>query len=92
MSREVAFDFEKFRDFFQSYSLSGFDRNTQLLDNLSQLHKKYFAFLTFIAELQYQKENPSRGISPFVTDNQLTYLTEACSDIGNAIFISVHGA
>ena len=46
MSREVAFDFEKFRDFFQSYSLSGFDRNTQLLDNLSQLHKKYFAFLT----------------------------------------------
>ena len=92
MSREVAFDFEKFRAFFQSYSLSGFDRNTQLLDNLSQLHKKYFAFLTFIAELQYQKENPSRGISPFLTDNQLTYLTEACSDIGNAIFISVHGA
>lgn len=92
MSREVVHDFEKFKSFFQNYSLSGFDSNTQLLDNLSQLHKKYFAFLTFIAELQYQKENPSKGVSPLIGNNQLIYLSEACSDIGNAIFMSVHGA
>lgn len=92
MSREVVRDFEIFKAFFNNYSLSEFSSHSEVLDNLSQLHKKYFAFLTFISELQYQKENPCEEIIPLIADSQLIYLSEACSDIGNAIFISVQGA
>lgn len=88
MSRRIKNDFEKLIRFFGSYSIDPNIKNTEFQTFLSTYHKRYFAYLTFIAELsQYQ----SKALLSGLNDSQYRFYAESCSDCGLALFDSVNG-
>ncbi len=88
MSRRVKDDFEKLIGFFGSYSIEPNIKNAEFQTFLSTYHKRYFAYLTFIAELsQYQ----SKALLSGLNESQYIFYTESCSDCGLALFDSVNG-
>ena len=88
MSRRVKDDFGKLIEFFGSYSIEPNIKNTEFQTFLSTYHKRYFAYLTFIAELsQYQ----SKALLSGLNDSQYRFYAESCSDCGLALFDSVNG-
>lgn len=88
MSRRVKDDFEKLIGFFGSYSIEPNIKNAEFQTFLSTYHKRYFAYLTFIAELsQYQ----SKALLSGLNESQYRFYTESCSDCGLALFDSVNG-
>ncbi|RVU02381.1 hypothetical protein EOD41_00115 [Mucilaginibacter limnophilus] len=89
MSREIQRDLLDLKDFLKSYSLSHLSNDTKLLSVITQQHKKYFSYLTFIAELEALQNS---GLLPAISDVQKDYITESCSDIGNSMFVMAHGA
>lgn len=90
MSREITQDFSNLVEFIKGYNLQALSGNTDFLRILSQQHKKFFSYLTCIAELiPLAKDNT---LSPTISDNQLDFITESCSDIGSALFVMTHGA
>lgn len=90
MSREITQDFSNLVEFIKEYNLQALSGNADFLRILSQQHKKFFSYLTCIAELiPLAKDNT---LSPAVSDNQLDFITESCSDIGSALFVMTHGA
>lgn len=89
MSREIPSDLKALLGFFEQYSLKVLEGNGHFVSTISRVHKKYFSFLTFIAEIN--RQGPDQ-VQPSISDCQKEYLTESCSDIGNAIFVMVHGA
>lgn len=89
MSREIKEDFNELKEFFRNYNLSHLESHTELISITSQQHKKYFSILTFLGELIEKKDS---DILPSVNEIQIDYLTECVSDIGNSIFVMVHGA
>ncbi len=88
MSRRVKCDLEKLVEFFDSYSIKSNINNTDFLQFLSTYHKRYFAYLTFIAELSQYKSKP---LLSGLSDIQYKYYSESCSDCGLALFDSVNG-
>lgn len=90
MSREISEDFFTLKSFLKSYSLIDLSSNKDFLRILSQQHKKYFAFLTIVAELTELSKN--KELKPTISSKQLSFLTESCSDIGNSIFVMTHGS
>jgi len=89
VSRELQQDFKKLIEFFRAYSLGSIEFKGELRTYLSSQHKKYFSYLTFIAEIE---ELLDKELTPEVSNKQLEFLTESCSDIGNSIFLMVNGA
>lgn len=88
MSRRVKCDLKKLVEFFDSYSIKPNINNTDFQQFLSTYHKRYFAYLTFVAELsQYRSKVLLSGLS----DYQYKYYSESCSDCGLALFDSVNG-
>jgi hypothetical protein len=89
MSREISTDFNLFFKFLINYKLSHLENNENFKKYVSQVHKKYFSYLTLIGELQEYLEEP---MTQTLTSVQYSFLKESCSDIGNAIFVSFHGS
>lgn len=89
MSREVSNDLSNLIAFIKNYSLEGLAGNEEFLKIISQLHKKYFAYLTFIAELT---EFTSQNHRSALNQKQIDFITESCSDVGSSIFVMTHGA
>lgn len=89
MSRAIKSDFEILLKFIEEYSLSSFKDDQKIVSFLSQVHKKYYAYLALISEL----DNISKaGGSKLLIDKQRDYLLESLSDIGNSIFLIINGA
>jgi len=90
MSREISSDFSNLLEFIKKYNLQGHSGNGDFLKILSQQHKKFYSYLTCIAELIHLSKDKS--ITPTISEKQLAFITESCSDIGSALFVMTHGA
>ncbi|MBK7959203.1 MAG: hypothetical protein IPK03_14595 [Bacteroidetes bacterium] len=90
MSREINNDFKELKGFIEGYSLAHLVNEESFNIVLSQQHKKLFSYLTFIAELHFQQNEKER--LKVISKDQIDFLTESCSDIGNSMFLSIHGA
>jgi len=86
MSRDIETDFEKLLDFIEQYSIASLPEDKEFVDCLSQMHKKYYAFIALIFELENIK-NPKT-----LKGKQRDFLLESVSDIGNSIFLAINGA
>lgn len=89
MSREIKADFEKLKEFFNTYELPELNENKQLLAILSQQHKKHYSILAFLSELVKLRETVEE--EP-ISQLQIDFLLESASDIGNSMFMMMHGA
>ena len=90
MSREIPDDFAKLVDFIKEYNLQTVASNREFLKILSQQHKKFYSYLTCVAELTELSKNTS--LKPKIVKNQIAFITESCSDIGSTLFVMTHGA
>lgn len=88
MSRIVTDDFKELKDFFLKYSTASNIGNTDFVEFLSGYHKKYLAYLTYIAEISSYKTNKSLT---GMLDSQFDFFSESCSDCGLALFDSANG-
>lgn len=75
MSRVVKSDFEKLKEFVKNYSLKDLIADEGYVHLISTCHKKYFAYLTLIAELKSS-----------LKDKEFSFLLESTSDIATALF------
>lgn len=91
MSREISTDFKSLTEFIAKYSLGKHITNPDYLKIISIQHKRYFSYLTCIAELKHLSAS-NNNLGPTISETQIAYLTESCSDIGNAFFVMLHGA
>lgn len=88
MSREVTNDFVRLKEFFANYTTAANLGNATFVKFLSAYHKKYLAYLTYIAELSAYKNNATlKGL----TAKQFEFFSESCSDCGLALFDAVNG-
>lgn len=90
MSREIPDDFSNLITFLKGYNLSELGSNQSFIKILSQQHKKYFSYLTFVAELTELSKD--KKLEPNISKKQLDFITESCSDVGSTIFVMSHGA
>ncbi|WP_407480398.1 hypothetical protein [Elizabethkingia miricola] len=90
MSREVSGDYKELLSFFENYSISQIVLNSDYALVISRVHKRYFAYLTIVGELTILSKSGNQN--PGINDDQLNYLKESCSDIGNAIFCLINGS
>lgn len=89
MSREISNDYKELLSFFENYSINEISLNSEYALILSRVHKRYFVYLTLVSELTKLSKEVH---SPSITDNQIDYLKESCSDIGNAVFCLINGS
>ena len=89
MSREIKQDFNKLVQFISQYNLLALESNKDFLEILNKQQKKYFAYLTYIAEIQNYVGDMS--FSPSISHTQFSYVKESCSDVGLALFMSFNG-
>ena len=88
MSRKLKDDFSVLLDFIEKYNLSNIvDVKFKIF--LSQMHKKYYALIAFVNEID-KMDNEKKN--PIIKDKQKDFLFENVSDIGNAIFLTINGA
>lgn len=85
MSREIAADYNSLKVFLESYRLLHIEDHDFVILS-KQLQKKYFAFITFIGEI-----NDLNTVNSNIIKDELLYLNECCSDLGSAFFTSIHG-
>lgn len=90
MSRDIQYDLSILTKFIDDYKLSHLLTNDSFKTFVSQQHKKYFSYLTFIAELQnFVNDNLFSNI---LLENQFSFIKESCSDVGIAFFSTFHGS
>lgn len=89
MAREIKSDFITLENFITDYKLSHLLNNAEFRVFISQQHKKYYSYLTFIAELQ--NFAGKRKYSQNISQKQFGFIKESCSDIGIAYFTTFHG-
>ena len=90
MSREIHNDFATLKVFLLEYNLSHLIVNESFNTFISQQHKKYFSYLTFIAEIQnYVGITDYRNV---ISTTQIPFLRESCSDAGISFFSTFHGS
>lgn len=90
MSREITNDFKVLKEFLSEYQLNSLLAKNDFTNTVSQQHKKYFAFLTYIAELQSLIENTE--FNSTINTIQFSFIKESCSDCGMAFFNLFHGS
>ena len=88
MARDITKDFKELKSFIESYNLQTVIQDEDFLRVLSKQHKKYFGYLTFVAEITRLSDESDFNLS----QGQLNYLSESCSDVGQSIFIMTHGS
>jgi len=88
MSRLVTEDFVELKEFFSKYSTATNIGNKFFVKFLSSYHKKYLAYLTYIAEISSYKTKKTLAR---LLDSQFDFFSESCSDCGLALFDSVNG-
>lgn len=81
MSRLIAEDFERFKDFLKNYSISNILLSQNQLDGCKVMHKKLYALMVFSAECNHQKMNQVF----------LEYIDEMASDLLLTIFCWIQG-
>ncbi len=89
MSREIKEDFLELQKFISGYQISGLLSNDDFKNILSQQHKRYFAYLTLVGELQMTLNKLG---SNQLTSDQFNFIKESCSDFGTSIFTLFHGS
>jgi hypothetical protein len=89
MSREIKIDYLTLESFISEYKISHLLTNADFKVFISQQHKKYYAYLSFIAELQNYAGK--RKYSQNISRKQFDFIKESCSDIGIAYFSTFHG-
>ncbi|MBW1649653.1 MAG: hypothetical protein JRJ44_03040 [Deltaproteobacteria bacterium] len=90
MPREIKQDLLELRSFLNDYSLSDLLKNDSFNSFISKQHKKYFSYLTFIAELQNIVADSS--FDNILLKSQFYFIKESCSDVGIAFFLTFHGS
>jgi len=91
MTRECKSDYALLSDYITSYSISQNLQATAYVDNLKNMHKCYFALITWNAELNHAKAD-------FLLNNTncnveiILRLTEVVSDIRSALFNWINGS
>lgn len=88
MSREVPEDFSRLKDFFTGYTTAANMSNADFVKFLSTYHKKYLAYLTYIAELSVY---PVNALLTRLSQKQFEFFAESWSDCGLALFDAVNG-
>lgn len=88
MSREIKADFINLKEFIGSYSIENI-LEADFTQIMSQFHKKYYAYLTLVSEIQANKDNE---LLTSMTEEQVLFISESCSDIGTSFFNLFHGA
>lgn len=81
MAREITADFSELEKFVKEYTIESIFSNAELKGIISQYHKKYYSYITVLAEMKNEFE-----------EKQYEYLLESCSDSGTALFHIFHGA
>lgn len=89
MSRECNSDFADLKNFISNYSLNNLLSDNDFTVFIKIHHKKYFSYLTFIAEIS-NYVNKRKFINKY-SKKQNSFIIESCSDIGMAYFSSFHG-
>ncbi len=90
MSREITADFKNLIVFFKKYSLNNVIGKGEFTEIISSVHKKYFSYLTIVSELETLKND--LGITPNISQEQIEFIKESCSDIGNSFFTLINGS
>lgn len=90
MSREIQNDFRTLKAFLDGYELSHLLNDESFIAFISKQHKKYFSYLTFIAEIQNYTDIPDFRNPILAT--QIPFLKESCSDTGISFFSTFHGS
>jgi len=85
MSRDIKTDFEKLLDFIEQYSIASLPEDKEFVDYLSQMHKKYYAFIALVFELE-------NTMPKVLNSKQSNFLLESVSDVGNSVFLAINGA
>lgn len=87
MSREIVQDYNTLEEFIKNFSLVSILKNPELKEIMKPMHKKLFALMTFVAEVEYK--NAELNI---LSSDGLNYLKESISDMGQALFCWIQGA
>ena len=90
MPREIKSDLEHLFDFIDNYSLKHLITDVDFNQSIKQQHKRYFAYLTYIAEIQNYLDDSNYPI--VFRNNQYSYIKESCSDMGISFFSTFHGS
>jgi len=85
MSRAIKDDFKTLLDFIDKYSIDSLKKDEQFLVYLSQMHKKYYAFMALVFEFE-------NSIPKIFNIKQSNFLLESVSDVGNSLFLAINGA
>ena len=89
MARMVNQDFDELLGFFSNDNLNNQRRVHNVRIRISAFHKKYYAYLILIEELRASKDRA--GSILHIDETQFSYLQESCSDLGQALFLVIHG-
>ncbi len=90
MAREIKNDYDRILSFIKEYELKQLLSNADYKSSISKFHKKYFSYLTLIAELNSLVK--SKLYITNITESQNIYFKESCSDIGTSFFLLFHGS
>lgn len=89
MARNVTKDFCKLIAYIEQYSVSELTRGKTYTDFLSQIHKKYYAYLTLLSEINTFVDN--KRYDNVVLNAQFVFLQESSSDLCSSMFSFIHG-
>ncbi|MCP4744884.1 MAG: hypothetical protein GY874_01910 [Desulfobacteraceae bacterium] len=87
MTKEISQDFKRLSIFIEQFDLENIANKPEFLNILKPMHKKLFAMMTFIVEVE-QKNSELNILSEY----SLNYLKESVSDIGQSLFCWIQGA
>lgn len=88
MSRELSADFQELVEFIKKYNLDNIANDKKILPIISMFHKKYYALLALLMELNSKDLRNNRFLGD---DNCKNYLFESLSDLGNSLFLAING-
>ncbi len=90
MTREAKLDFESLVRYLSNYTISDIVKGGDFKTQLRTSHGAYLSMLTFLAELRDQISSTKKP-SSLPTEEQLSFLNESTSDLGQAFFNWTHG-
>jgi hypothetical protein len=95
MTREAKQDLEALRKFVADYDLSLLEKSSEFSDALASQHLRYLGLLTLLVEFSDQlvtlKQQKKDSVH-LPTEQQILFLRESVSDIGQSLFCWIHGA
>lgn len=86
-TKEIQGDFEELTMFANQYAIAPLMKNSGFVAELKNGHKRLFALLTFIAEIE-----STNSASRKFNEVSLRYFAEFGSDVSQALFCWMHGA